>query len=109
MEEVQAEWFAGRLRELREKAGLTQKELADKTGINLGGLRALEQGLNGPTWATLLALCKALTVDCTAFTTPPKAQDKPGPGRPAKPKPDATEAKPKRPRDGPKKGRQPGE
>ena len=83
MADIQPEWFAGRLRELRESAGLSRQELADKAGLKVGGIRDLEQGLNGPTWATMLAICKVLGVDCTAFQTPPLPREPSGPGRPA--------------------------
>src|SRR5436309_2336642 len=36
--------FPGRLRELREAAGLSRQQLADKAGLKLGGVRNLEQG-----------------------------------------------------------------
>jgi transcriptional regulator with XRE-family HTH domain len=60
--------FGARLKELRHAAGLTQKQLAEKAGLKYGAVRDLEQGLNGPTWETVLALGSALGVDCTAFT-----------------------------------------
>src|SRR5688572_3309966 len=104
MQEVQPEWFAGRLRELREQAGLSRQELADKAGLKVGGIRDLEQGMNGPTWATLLSICKALGVTCEVFTTPPAVQvPAPGPGRPPKAKVPAEDMEPKRPRGRPKK------
>ncbi|HWG43582.1 MAG TPA: helix-turn-helix transcriptional regulator [Gemmataceae bacterium] len=90
---MDAKWFAGRLGELRKNAGMTQQQLADKAGLKLGGVRDLEQGRSGPTWDTVLALCKALGVDCTAFTIEPATDDKPGRGRPPKSDP-APEVKP---------------
>lgn len=84
MEDVKPEWFAGRLRELRTAAGLSREELATKAGLKVGGIRDLEQGLNGPTWATMVAICAALGVDCTAFTVPPAEREPAGPGRPPK-------------------------
>jgi transcriptional regulator with XRE-family HTH domain len=71
---MRAEWFAGRLRELREASGMTQKQLAEASGLKEGGIRDLEQGRRGPSWETVLALAKALSVDCLAFTTPPAAE-----------------------------------
>lgn len=59
--------FAVRLRELRDKAKMTQKELAAKAGMHLAGVFKLEQGTNQPTWATIEALAKALGVECVAF------------------------------------------
>lgn len=66
--------FARRLKELREAAGLTQKELAEKAGLHLGGVFKLEQGVNEPSWATVRALTRALGVDCKAFDTDAKPQ-----------------------------------
>src|SRR5690242_16617907 len=68
------EWFAGRLRELRAGAGLTQRGLAEKAGMTEAGVRNLEQGRTGPTWETVVRLSQALGVECTAFTTPPAAE-----------------------------------
>ncbi len=82
---MEASWFAARLRALRAEAGLTQQELADRSGLKLGAIRALEQGANGPTWASVLALAKALGVDCTAFQQEPAEETEPRkPGRPRK-------------------------
>ena len=59
--------FAVRLRELREAAGLTQSQLADRAGMHLHGITKLEQGDRAPAWATVLALAEALEVGCEAF------------------------------------------
>ncbi|HEY7309662.1 MAG TPA: helix-turn-helix transcriptional regulator [Gemmataceae bacterium] len=79
-----ADRFAGRLRELRAQAGLSQKELADKAGIVLSAVGHLEAGRRSPSWETVLALCAALGVDCTAFTIEPKETQAPQRGRPRK-------------------------
>lgn len=71
---MNADRFAVRLKELREGAGLTQQKLADDAGLKLGGIRDLEQGRRKPAWETVLALCKALGVDCTAFTQEPASE-----------------------------------
>ncbi len=89
---MKPEWFATRLRELRDQAGLSRQELADKAGLKLGGIRNLEQGVRLPAWDTVLALCQALGVDCSAFTQEPGDLPAAGPGRPRKP--DATETAP---------------
>jgi transcriptional regulator with XRE-family HTH domain len=88
------EWSGGRLRELREQAGLSRQELADKAGLKLGGIRDLEQGRNKPSWETVLALCQALSVDCSAFTQEPTTQTPAGPGRPRKAEEEPVEGKP---------------
>src|SRR5687767_7441742 len=82
---MSAEWFAGRLKELRTASRLTQKQLAETSGLKEGGIRDLEQGRRNPSWETVLALAKALGVDCTAFTQPPAEQPaEPKRGRPRK-------------------------
>lgn len=79
-----SERFAGRLRELREQAGLTQEQLADRAGLTKWGITDLERGRRSPTWETVLVLCEALGVKCTAFTQQPATMDKRGRGRPRK-------------------------
>jgi transcriptional regulator with XRE-family HTH domain len=92
--------FGDLLKKLREGAGLSQRQLAEKAGMHQFGVAKLEQGLREPSWATVQALAGALGVNCLAFTDaaavsalpPPKR----GPGRPRK----ATQkaAAPKRPK-----------
>jgi transcriptional regulator with XRE-family HTH domain len=77
-------WFAGRLRELREAAGLTQGELAERAGLTRVGVAQLEIGRRKPAWETVLVLCDALGVECGAFTQAPADRPAPGPGRPRK-------------------------
>jgi transcriptional regulator with XRE-family HTH domain len=59
--------FHLRLKRLREAAGLTQGELAERAGMSKGGVANLEQGIRRPEWDTVQALAKALGVDCRAF------------------------------------------
>lgn len=59
--------FAGRLKALREKKGLTQKALADIAGLSLKAVAHWEQGLREPSWGHVQALAAALGVDCRAF------------------------------------------
>lgn len=76
-------WFAGRLRELREAAGLTRTQLADRARLRSEkGIRDIEQGLRMPYWDTVLALCDALGVTPDAFTQEPAERAPTGPGRP---------------------------
>jgi transcriptional regulator with XRE-family HTH domain len=95
--------FGPRLRELREKAGMTQEQLGELANCAKNTVARLERGEQEPAWPLVLAFAKALGVDCTTFTEPATFQDKPKPGRPAKAKPKATEAKRNRPRGRPKK------
>ena len=82
---MSAEWFAGRLKELREAAGLTQQQLAERAGMNRFGVAQLEQGRNKPGWETVLILSPALGVSCEAFNQEPEASSQPRRGRPRKP------------------------
>lgn len=59
--------FAAKLKYLREEAGLTQAQLAERAEMHLQGITKLEQGLREPAWATVLALAEALGVNCLAF------------------------------------------
>ncbi len=61
--------FALRLKALREAAGLTQSQLAERSGLHLGAVFKLEQGKREPSWATVQALCDALGVSSEEFRT----------------------------------------
>jgi transcriptional regulator with XRE-family HTH domain len=77
--------FAGRLKHLREAAGLTQEQLAERAGMHRFGVAKLEQGLREPAWPTVLALAKALGVGCQAFVDAENSAEttaKQGRGRP---------------------------
>lgn len=50
--------FKDILKDLREEAGLTQKQLANKCGLSPQCISALEKGINSPTFQTLSALSK---------------------------------------------------
>jgi len=76
--------FAGRLRELREAAGLSQAELAELAGLHRFGVAKLEQGVREPSWATVQALADALGVDCRAFQGAKGKTVPRSPGRPPK-------------------------
>lgn len=77
--------FGTRLRELREAAGLTRKELAERAGLKESGIANLEQDRRSPAWETVVALCTALNVSCDEFRKEPTAEPAPKPrGRPRK-------------------------
>lgn len=79
------DWFSGRLRELREAAGLTQPQLAEKVRMSTRQISRLETGAHVATWETVVALCKVLGVGVEAFTVPPQTDTAPRPrGRPRK-------------------------
>lgn len=95
--------FGFRLRELRERAGLTQAQLADAVGVKVLAVTRWERGEREPGWSNIVALAAALGVDCTAFTQEPASSSEPRPrGRPKKPaaEPEAESppAKPKKTR-----------
>jgi len=84
-----AESFGTRLRALRERVGLTQKQLAERAGLHPQGVVKLERGEREPAWTTVLALADALGVNCLAFVeqsdpSPSAAPKSPKRGRPLK-------------------------
>ncbi len=80
------ERFPARLRELREAAGLGQKELAEKIGMSTRQVSRLETGESIPSWPTVVALATESGVSCEAFNQPTEAeQPARAPGRPRKP------------------------
>lgn len=95
---MHVEWFAGRLRELRESAGLTQQQLAERASMAWRTITHLESGDRKPSWETVLALSKALDVSCEAFTSEPMEHEPKGRGRPRKAKAEVAPAPVKRPR-----------
>jgi transcriptional regulator with XRE-family HTH domain len=99
---MSAGWFAGRLRELREQAGLTQLGLAERLGTTVRNVSRLETGAQEATWPTVVALAKLFGVSCDAFLQEPAALPPPKRGRPRKGPPQ--EEAPKRPRGRPRKG-----
>ena len=59
-----------KIRETRERIGMTQTELSERSGISRGTISALENGtLRATTTKTLIRIAKAMgvTVDCIFF------------------------------------------
>jgi transcriptional regulator with XRE-family HTH domain len=56
------ERMAARLKTLRERRGMTQEQLAKKSGVGRSHLARLETGRQDPTLSTLEKLAKALGV-----------------------------------------------
>ncbi len=52
-----------RLRKLREKAGLSLRQLANLSGVEFSTVHRIEQGSVSPRLATLTKLAKALKVN----------------------------------------------
>lgn len=55
--------FGNLLRELREKSGLTQEELATDCELDRTYISLLERGLRQPTLKTIFVLAKALNIN----------------------------------------------
>ena len=95
--------FSERLRQLRLDSGLTQKQLADKSGISQSAIGHWESGARpgGPSVSQLFLLCDALGVGCEAFRgldPAPQEREPSKRGRPQKPAdlPRVPEAPPKK-------------
>jgi transcriptional regulator with XRE-family HTH domain len=77
--------FAEILKQLRERAGLTQAALALKAGLSLGIVRDYEQGRKEPALRSAFKLADALGVSCEAFKdcidAAPEAPAKKGKGK----------------------------
>jgi len=56
------ETLGKRLRRLRRAADMTQRQLAERAGVNLGSLRNWEQGTRQPLADAIVKLAKALNV-----------------------------------------------
>ena len=59
--------FGMRLDQLLSEKGITQKKLAEAADIHPNTIAKMKAGLIEPSWPMVLALAKALGVDCTAF------------------------------------------
>ncbi len=73
--------FGQRLRTLREEAGLTQQQLADRAGMTKGAISRIEADKRSPIWETVISLARALGVPVGAFDVePPEGEaDEPEP------------------------------
>jgi transcriptional regulator with XRE-family HTH domain len=48
------------IRELREKRGVTQEDLAHDAGVTVGTLSLIERGRSNPAWGTVKRIAAAL-------------------------------------------------
>ncbi len=55
------------LKEVRERAGFTQSELAEKCGVNQSTIAMIENGTNKPRVPLAKKLAEVLNVDWTIF------------------------------------------
>lgn len=63
------ELFGARLRELRNKRGLTQVELAELTGVPQNHISTIERGAKLPTIGTLIRFAFALECKVSALVS----------------------------------------
>jgi transcriptional regulator with XRE-family HTH domain len=76
--------FAERLKQLREKAGMTQEGLARTCTVSVGAIKNYEQGIREPTWRGIFKLAEALGVSVEAFKDCVADVATEAPARPAK-------------------------
>lgn len=50
------------LRQIREREGLTQEDLADKAGLHSTWISAVERGVRDPRWSTVCQMAGGLGV-----------------------------------------------
>jgi transcriptional regulator with XRE-family HTH domain len=82
---MDAKFFPGRLRELRERRGLTRLGLAIRLGVRQSAVSNWELGYREPNYATLIALCAVFGLTPNDMFTEPRAVPaKRGRGRPKK-------------------------
>lgn len=62
--------FAEKLKSTRKKAGLTQKEIADKLGITYQSYGQYERGVRKPKYETIQKISNALGCDISSLLTP---------------------------------------
>jgi transcriptional regulator with XRE-family HTH domain len=88
--------FSSRLQSLREAVGMSQYQLAKRTGLTRQTLSRLEMGVSVPSWPTVQLLAAALGVDCTSFLDPSVKPPALEPARPrGRPRKDAGPAEEK--------------
>jgi transcriptional regulator with XRE-family HTH domain len=76
-----------RVAELRERAGLTQDQLAERMTFTVKYIQQVERGGYNLTIETLLKLAKALGTRWRELCRAPKSRARRRPGRPSKPAP----------------------
>lgn len=59
--------LARRVRALRSRAGITLKQLSERSGISISALSKLENGQLSPTYENIIRLARGLDVDITAL------------------------------------------
>lgn len=64
--------MTARLAELRTQAGITQRELSIRSGVNPQTISEIERGIANPTLSTLSALARALKVELSELLAEPE-------------------------------------
>ncbi len=59
--------FAEKLKQLRTDAGVSERKLADVSGVSFGAIHNYGLGLRQPTFAAVVKIARALGVTCEAF------------------------------------------
>jgi transcriptional regulator with XRE-family HTH domain len=67
--------FGDKIKELRDKAGLTQEALARRANTSVSNIRNYEQSHRGPYWHGLFPLAAALGVDVNEFAQCEEVQE----------------------------------
>ncbi len=55
--------FGKRLKQLRNERGITQEQLADKTGLTIESISNIERGIFGPKFENLEKIARVLKVE----------------------------------------------
>jgi len=79
---VEQRAFGRRVAELRREAGRTQSTLAERAGVTVRYVQAVEAGDHNPRLTTLLALARGLDVAPAELFVPPTNPAPAGRGRP---------------------------
>ena len=76
--------IGGRLQEMREERGLSQRDLAARAGLTNGAISMIEQNKSSPSVASLKRLLDAIPMTLSEFFS--EVEDAPAPkrGRPRK-------------------------
>lgn len=65
-----------RVKDLRDKAGLTQQQVAERAGLSISIVTKIEYGLTGdPRWSTMLALARGLGCSVADLVDPPSGKN----------------------------------
>jgi transcriptional regulator with XRE-family HTH domain len=57
------------IRQLREKQGISQEDLAHDAGVTTGTLSLIERGRSNPSWGTVRGIAAALGVQMSAIAS----------------------------------------